>query len=258
MASAGINTVGKIEPTEDDIPSWVPDWHALSRSWNRAQPSNWLKCKASKPYRGFLSHAANLDTGVLTWLAAEVKVERIQNCVSFSNPDDRYNFTCAYADKRNPLHSAGLPRLQALLRTVFHNVNPENSAKIDQNSDSFVRLEVDFLAESVYNSSANPTDEERTVNIVAGLFRLGFDGLHFSEEFPEHFRERFLGKDSQSTLPANVSLLESFTRMHMSHYHIGPYTPKLYRADNIFDTSAGYVGSRPPGILVDDTIWFLI
>jgi len=44
----------------------------------------------------------------------------------------------------------GIPRLQALFRTYFHNSNPHNTRQIlDQNMDSFVKVRLDFIIEVV-------------------------------------------------------------------------------------------------------------
>ncbi|KAF8847503.1 HET-domain-containing protein [Acephala macrosclerotiorum] len=256
LSWAGINTAREGQRTEHGIPSWAPDWQAISKSSRRALPFNWLYCRASRGYRGFPSRA-DTESGVLTWQGVELEVGKINNCISISSTEERCNFTCTYADKQNPPYPTGIPRLQALLRTMFHNTNPNDArARIDYNPEEFLRLGVDFIVESVYQPALAP--EDALVGVVTGLYQLGFSGLFFGgEEFPQHFRERFLGNDSQLNLPVTVSLLDSFTKIHMSIYHVGGFWHTVPMSDYIFDTSAGYLGSGPPGVLADDTIWWL-
>jgi hypothetical protein len=91
--------------------------------------------------------------------------------------------------------------------------------------------------------------------MITGLFELG---LSLTEDFGATFQERFLGNESDFRFPAGLSSFQdSATRIHMDHYEIGAHIPGKDINKRIFDTSKGYLGSGPSGMLPDDEIWFL-
>jgi hypothetical protein len=112
---AGINNPASVEITEDNIPSWAPDWHSVSKS--NILPFNTLQCKSS--IRCHLKAKASVESGILTWLGTDLKIGRIQSCVSFVDPGDRYEFCCKYAHRSNPLHPTGNSPITGTIQNLF-------------------------------------------------------------------------------------------------------------------------------------------
>ncbi|GAW19669.1 hypothetical protein ANO14919_091580 [Xylariales sp. No.14919] len=253
---AGIHN---IDTTAFGLPSWVPNWHDISMGDRKTMPP--------QPYRA--------DDGIKDFLSGDAfeVIDRTLHAYGFvcesvdrvePDFDNRafFQFCCDYAsrDVGGDVYITGIPRLQAIFRTVCMDVDPKSMARFSRTPHRFA---FEFIRDII------PEDE--ILNGAALLRRLGF---HPGEEFLESYRRRFYDTagvdEGELRLLMEVSLRfdkihgpYDFLRLwlHVKQSVLSDFTvyAQIIRAlcHRFFHTANGYLGLGPPATLPGDLVCVL-
>ncbi|KAI0456568.1 heterokaryon incompatibility protein-domain-containing protein [Xylaria acuta] len=265
-----LKEVGSLEPlnvagihnsnaTAFGLPSWVPNWHDISMG-----DQNPI---APQPYRA--------DEGIKDFLSGDAfkVVDRTLNAHGFvcesvdrvePDFDNRtfFQFCCDYVsrDTGGDFYITGIPRLQAIFRTVFMDVHPETVARFSRAPHRFA---FEFIRDII------PEDD---IQNAAALLRCL--GLHPGEEFLESYRRRFYDTAGVSEEELRL-LLEASLRfdkihgpddflclwLHVKQSVLSDFSvyAQIIRAlhHRFFHTANGHLGLGPPATLPGDLVCVL-
>jgi hypothetical protein len=115
MSLAGSSIPSYVKRTDDNIPSWVPYWHAISQSGSFRVRTSTLNYTEGKFYKA----QASIDSGILRTKVAVLDLGDVPTRVSLQNPSDWLPFCSSFcASEKNPPYPTGIPRLQAAFFSV--------------------------------------------------------------------------------------------------------------------------------------------
>lgn len=244
-----------------DLPSWVPDWDALTTTLRTFKPYSYgLNTDHTAKEGSTLLPIFSISNNILRVVGAAVTTVKYTRPLSsnFSTVSQQVSDFCAeYMSTRiSPTYRTGIPHLQALFRLLLCDLDVYlNESRLSSSSSTFVSLAIGFLMK-LTKQEGIPSREvfkaylERCLPLVK---------LSPGSGFASSFCENFLGhsspyidpfKPAEDVLmlnPSNLIDLSTVSRSYESNFN-----------RSIFETSNGLLGVGPHGMQAEDLVCVLL